>query len=781
MEKENLGETPMANEITRIYQFLRTYNQDGSTWSDAADKNHNGVVSQYELASFLDNNFEWNGLEKDEKNDIIKNFWKAINSDEFGLAKSGSKVKDKHGINGSELDAMTDKINVFEELEKYINNIPVPDFLNEQRENWKKSIRSELTDCITKLFESQNGIKSSEVKTTLDAYLPKILNTTTAAFYFKQIQDNINSILKTDQNLSSYDAINDKTLNAILSNILNNMDQSASAADIEALIRNSINSYLATADVYLPGVDKNNVQKMQFNSNEHLNDLQKAVLKRDVLPKIQQGVQSEPDYVANKYRYDELANMYLTYLLNNTKFGDFEKVKNYNYENFKSDMLKFDSSIKDILSNQDVVKLIDKNLSFLENIAPNTPGYDNVYKDLLNQILNNPNLINADGSINTKALLEAAIKSIETNAALFTNKNDEVSTETIRTVYDTVTEKYDDIETYREAAIAFCQATSLKGSGFAELVKQVFGADYETVINSLSKEDIQTKITELKEKLANYGDPLLIKIDNSVWGSANKQYLYNNPSTADFSINPKGKIKNEEGKIINVDASRITYTSSDTDIATVDGNGNVKFNNLSAGTHSFTLTIMVDGFVVASQNIQVTVTLVNAQDIAKNTSWDGQKSSHLEAVYGHKTLFGHTIEDSCNISNLTDISFTDLYNQNAIIRLHISMDDSESWENAGRIINERLTQLGNLVFNSLSGTNQFDTNLLRKATDTVVKRYQDHKFDGGSLNDDDDGTDSYDLTNNLACTIATATTKSLAQEMMTVPILGYGVYSSKTL
>ncbi len=131
-------------------------------------------------------------------------------------------------------------------------------------------------------------------------------------------------------------------------------------------------------------------------------------------------------------------------------------------------------------------------------------------------------------------------------------------------------------------------------------------------------------------------------------------------------------------------------------------------------------------------------------EAAKNlTSWGGKPSYNLEGI------LPATTDDRYDSYPLTSKDFKELYNNDYIVRLHISMDSSESWEDAGKTINGQLNQLGDIITSALGTTNLFDKDILEIAKNNIIKKYSDTKFNN-ALNDDDDGTNEYDLVNNLA-------------------------------
>ncbi len=268
------------------------------------------------------------------------------------------------------------------------------------------------------------------------------------------------------------------------------------------------------------------------------------------------------------------------------------------------------------------------------------------------------------------------------------------------------------------------------------VVKEVIGTTNATeVMNKLLElktlDEITAKHNELKTRIE--------EIDNRLDGNF-------------FSALSDTTISLGESKNINLPNSTAKYSTNELSYKVENGNSNISVNENGLVTiqgnqvgtfKNITISVYANGTLLGtSQPITITVKESSQSIVDRIVDWNGETAQNIEAV-------SVTGNDSCTINKrLTDKSFKDLYNNDDIVRLHLSMDDSESWESAGKIINSRLDQLGNLIFEGLS-TAGISSDILRKAVDNVIKTYKDGKFANGSLNDDDDGTDGYDLTNNL--------------------------------
>ena len=165
-------------------------------------------------------------------------------------------------------------------------------------------------------------------------------------------------------------------------------------------------------------------------------------------------------------------------------------------------------------------------------------------------------------------------------------------------------------------------------------------------------------------------------------------------------------------------------------------------------TFKDTISKIANEYAVASiqagTRTEKDATAEQIDEAVKNlTSWGGQSSYNLEGI------LPATTDDRHDSYPLTSKDFKELYNNDYIVRLHISMDSSESWEDAGKTINRQLNQLGDIITSALGTTNLFDKDILEIAKNNIIKKYSDTKFNN-AINDDDDGTSEYDLENNLA-------------------------------
>ena len=97
---------------------------------------------------------------------------------------------------------------------------------------------------------------------------------------------------------------------------------------------------------------------------------------------------------------------------------------------------------------------------------------------------------------------------------------------------------------------------------------------------------------------------------------------------------------------------------------------------------------------------------------SKSTScWGGQTTEHLESLgYNHG-------------GQITESSFTDLYNNGAIIQLHYGKGKDQIGDNATSTVRTRLVQLGNLVKSALSSAGVKDSDILDEAVNSVINSY----------------------------------------------------------
>ncbi len=292
----------------------------------------------------------------------------------------------------------------------------------------------------------------------------------------------------------------------------------------------------------------------------------------------------------------------------------------------------------------------------------------------------------------------------------------------------------------KDAAINYCQALADKGDSYLSAIKSVFGSlDYESVISELINDgdifSVNNLINNLVDKVSEIeevGDSVVIDDTNVSWNEDFKDMSLTTGTTKEFNIGT-----------VNGDSSKVSYQASTTNnrvSVSIDGNGGVTITTGdNVGPCSVSVDVLVDGEVIASKTITVTVKKVDYQSIIdgldETADW-GQDASceHVEAF---------TSRGSWN-DNITAHSFADLYNNDTTLVLSRNIrkkngyaDGDNAWNECRDVITERLTNVGNLVVTALASAG-LDKAVLEKAMKSVVEQYTSEtpyyitKNDGGN-------------------------------------------------
>ena len=173
-----------------------------------------------------------------------------------------------------------------------------------------------------------------------------------------------------------------------------------------------------------------------------------------------------------------------------------------------------------------------------------------------------------------------------------------------------------------------------------------------------------------------------------------------------------------------ITSDRITY--SGTGCVSVNESGNVTIDTTKAGTYTGKVNISIDGNIIATKTITVTVQESASSIISKTTD---------------KQLPLSETVDNWN----TDANFQDLYNGDKTVILYGRMDKkNRDWGRMKSDIKDDLSTLGTQVVDILA-TAGLDKAKLSTAAQTVVNRY----IDAGAIrNRNDKGTSKNALKNN---------------------------------
>jgi len=618
----------MGNEISKVYQFISSFGSV-ENWKNEIDEkygNGDGIILKTEFRNFMLNEF---GFESDDnKNDIINKFWASIDTKTSG--KIGSTgVSNKNALDCEELARAEEAVKATNIINDFVSKQTVPSGISNV-DNWKNSVKESLLNKALDFLK-----KNKEAKAEcwdIEAAFQATNRQTTADYVAKEtIQEKLGDI-------EGYDADKDKALSKVVDSYVRSLsDETETSIDsIVTHVKELVSAYADTAETN----SAESIEKLgsSYNANGNLNDLQVAVLIRDITTEIQNGLKSSKAELYNSYQsfIDAKIPGFVKSQLQGVKASDFSKTKSsgadYLEKFMSTELVDIEKEYNEL---QDAKKELKEILS---------GKYADKYKAALKE------LFNTDSQSEIEAIIDG---------------------------YNTLAE-----------------VTEMK-------------AKVETKIDEVDSQVDESFFSALKDVTIGFGESQSIVLPN-----ATEKY-----STNELSY----QVENGGGNI------------------SVDSSGCVTIKGAQIGTYrNVKVSVYANGKKIGTSNPITIIVTEDAKTIVNRaSSWNGQVSKDLG-------LIKITGDDSCSIDNtLSNTSFKDLYNNDEIVRLHISMDDSESWDSAGNTINSRLEQLGNLIYSALSTTG-LDASILQTAMSNVIQGYQNNKFAAGCLNDDDDGGSEYD-------------------------------------
>ena len=212
-------------------------------------------------------------------------------------------------------------------------------------------------------------------------------------------------------------------------------------------------------------------------------------------------------------------------------------------------------------------------------------------------------------------------------------------------------------------------------------IAAIFGsADYASAINNMDTAALTTAMQKV----------------NGIYGESWKPTAAKNAETtstivvaqgANKTFNIKPSFTGKDGNTQQITSDRIIYKSSNTNLATVDANGNVTINGSNVGTYTVTLTVMVDGVEVGTNTITVKCQ-ENMDMTTVNANFEGKSiAEHLSA--------GNTA---------------------------ICLSGFATWNNAKSNAKGAITNYVNRIMDTLK-TAGFDAERLQKAATTTINYY----------------------------------------------------------
>ena len=713
----------MSNEISRVYQFLA----ERPDWKTEMDTNNDGTILKSEFRDFLAAEFDWESLEgwngeTSKQTDLINEFWKNIDTTQTGNI-TGTNFKNKNALDSKEITNMNLKIEMYEILNDYTSTLSAPSVVSDSS-RWKQSVNQSLAN-LTETFIKNGGVKE-DLLAYLESVSEGVQNKTTADCVADEY---LNTELKDFMKEYNYSYLEDKTLQGIISNYIQNIPEGSTAEDIKSTVQLNVDAYLATAGVKEDNAFDLSAYGYSVNDATALNDLQKTYLTK-TLQTAFENVQNETGYESNKELYDNAVNEFINNILSGAKFNDFETIKGYTYENFtNSEQYKEVTDVvaaKELLKGDDLYNRVASEINqSLADLIKNDGRYldvmDDIEAELITQVTSGE--FSVDGNLDTNAMLDWAVKQIQSRIMEFyENGLGDLSLSELNDLYDMLyvaanNEPDDDKseQAHKDAANKYLDAISSKNDLFKNAVESVFnGKSYKTTISELTPSQIKDKIDQVKKLLDTYGDASELTISNGDWGIADTITLEEG-DIGEFTLNPQ--FKDPSGNVKTITSDRIKYTSSNTSIATIDDTGKITINSQKANSSfSVIFNVTIDGILVGTKSVTIKFEekQITAADVLETANFNGVG----DGSGGHLEVFGTTVP--AENTQVSASNFADLYNNNAVIQLHRERGNYTDDD----LAKKRLGCLINMITGALlnSGT-EFDRTILLQAATNVQNKY----------------------------------------------------------
>ena len=715
----------MSNDVSRVYQFLANLGD----WKTKADKNGDGTIIKSEFSTFMENNYDWDGETTDAgKNDLINSFWKTIDTNQSGKL-SGTRFKNKNALDSKEINAMQDRIAIYESLNTYVADIQAPNEISDKA-GWKKSISASLANTTETLIKQ--GVTADTLAEELDKIIENVKNKTTADYCANEY---LNTSMKDVVKQYGYAYADDATLKGIIDNFVNNLPEDSDSASIKQTVEEIVDAYMATAT----GNGSEDISILEQygytpSNNTAMNDLQKSIVKTKLTEALA-DLKNEADYKNNSALYETAINEYIEAMLKDKTYGDFtNNAIEYSLQAFKDSetgkALTKTIEVKNLFGSDEFkAALTDKlSSSFADRISGLMKGeisaYDNIQTQALEKAKNGD--FDTNGTLDTQKAIDWIVEQMTQRLTEFyPNGLNDMSLTDLGTMYDKLVESAkanEDAASVKTAALSYCNAVAKKSTLLSQAVKDIFGNSYATEINKLTTPEIEAKMTDLKAKVEEIGD---ISTMTEAEKNALVAGLKDSYSFEQNAVDNKVQLPNSatcNGNAITSD--RITY--SGTGCVSVNESGNVTIDTTKAGTYTGKVNVSIDGNIIATKTITVTVQESASSIISKTTD---------------KQLPLNEMIDNWN----TDANFKDLYNGDKTVILYGKMDRTDhDWGNMKSDIKDDLSTLGTQVVDILA-TAGLDKAKLSTAAQTVVNRY----IDAGAIrNRNDKGDTRGELKNN---------------------------------
>lgn len=705
-------------DFSKVYLFL----SQRKDWVKEADSNGDGTIIKYEFSNFMKSNYDFNNVSEDDQNELINKFWAKFDTNRSGKVFNNSKLRNKNALDSKEIDALNNKVKVFEALNEYISKLVAPNCVDAAK--WKSSVSESLTNYAEE-FVNQ-GKSAEELTAYLDSIKGLVSNKTTANLYAQNVVKNATA--KFGYNINA-----NTQLQGIISNYVLSLSGEEDIDTIKNNVDNIINTYLATAGLCDNPENPYDLGSLGYNGNT-INELQKEVIIKTIKNDLSSLAETYKDYP------DELNSAIESFIEEKiSNGGTFEELKasasefsNSKWKTNLDNMIDIDKYLKNLSTGSEFYNALEAEFgtTLAELIAKNA-RYIDAYKSIISDVKSKL----LAGTLTKDDVQSYIIKQISENLSGFLPSGlKDLSLDALSNLYDKMAkaadeEKDDDksLKMHREAAITYCDAIAGKSSSLKAAVEKVFGSDYKSEINNEPfPYVISTKIATLKANVKTIGDIDISKMTeaekNTMLSSLKDSYQLLQLSSNSNSIAlPCYATCNGTA----ITSEKFSYSCSGGNIS-IDDSGIATINTSKAGTFAETITILIDGQVVATKTIKFTIIPIPEGA----NSWGGGQSEHLE-VYGLPGV-------SDGQQQLTSQSFADLYKNNATIMLHMVNNANVDTE----VVKARLKELCEYIVIALIKQG-LDPARLSSASDRAItalmRNYREGKNGNFESNDNTEG------------------------------------------
>ena len=278
---------------SKIYLFL----SQQADWKTDADYDGDDTITKAEFMSYLKGDVAkeiWDGenCNANRQNDIINRFWNHFDTVRSGKI-NGTRLSEYNALNDDEEAALEKRFASYKYFNEFFNNeISKIQSAGISELNTKKvaeQLKSSLKTDLLALFESEisKGTEFNSVEDIKNALGDRVRQIEYQTIANISVDLYIEKNVKNLEKKYGYDRENDATLNTLIKNCVSQLASSSNIDDFAGVFNEAMNvieNYLATA---LPDKFSGNDEYLKkygynFNAEDGLNDLQKAVFKTNL-------------------------------------------------------------------------------------------------------------------------------------------------------------------------------------------------------------------------------------------------------------------------------------------------------------------------------------------------------------------------------------------------------------------------------------------------------------------------------------------------------------------